>query len=331
MAALTAAASLLVLLVPAAPAGAGTVGPWGVAPATTSTNQRARPFFDYSQPAGGTIRDSVSISNFGDYPLTYDLYPADGYNLANGAFGLRGASDPRVDVGAWIRLSTRVVSVPPHKMSIVPFTIGVPLDATPGDHAGGIVALLRPVAAPAPGGNQVQTREGVGARIYLRVPGPLRPMLAVTSVSIATRTGAFGGGNARIRASLANTGNVRLDATAQVKVTDVFGDTVKVFPAMPLNALLPGSRITLTENWRNLPFAGPYQVKVMLSSAGVKGTGATSTWVIPWAVVVLVGLLLCGLVAWRVWRRRARARANRGGSPPPPQTIEPRKPAGVTK
>lgn len=285
-----------------------------MAPATTATNQKSRPFFDYRQPAGGTIHDAISIANLGDFPLTFDLYTADGFNLSNGAFALRGKADPRRDVGVWTSLSVPAVTVPPHDQVIVPFTISVPLDVTPGDHAGGIVALARPVAAPAPG-SQVATRQGVGARIYLRVPGLLHPSLAITSLDLHDRTGAFGGGKADVQAVLVNTGNTRVNAIVHFRGSGAFGLGAKNFPAVHLDSLLPGSRIHLQEKWGGLPIAGPYRVTLSVTSVETSAHGAATAWIIPWAIVVAVVVLLAA--AWYAWRRRRRDRRNPLPSSPP--------------
>ncbi|HET6914954.1 MAG TPA: DUF916 domain-containing protein [Acidimicrobiales bacterium] len=305
MAAIGLALAAVVILSGPVPARAGSIGPWGVAPATTATNQKSRPFFDYRQPAGGTIHDAISIANLGDFPLTFDLYTADGFNLSNGAFALRGKADPRRDVGMWTSLSVPAVTVPPHDQAIVPFTISVPLDVTPGDHAGGIVALARPVAAPAPG-SQVVTRQGVGARIYLRVPGPLHPSLAITSLDLQARTGAFGGGKADVQAVLVNTGNTRVDAIVRFRGAGPFGLGAKTLPAIHLDSLLPGSRIHLQEKWSGLPVAGPYRVTLSVTSAEATARGSATAWIIPWAILVAIALLAAG--AWYAWRRGRRNR-----------------------
>lgn len=302
--------------VPVGVARAGSIGPWGVAPATTETNQKARPFFDYRQPAGGVIRDAISIANLGDYPLTFDLYSADGYNLANGAFALRGKAERKTGVGAWISLAVTAVTAPPHEQAIVPFTLSVPTDATPGDYAGGIVALARPVATPAPG-SQIVTRQGVGARIYLRVPGPLHPSLAVTDLTVDAHTGPFGGGHARIHAVLVNTGNARLNAIARIRITGPFGATAQTIPSLRLDSFLPGSRIDLTRAWPSLPFAGPYRASISVRAPSASATGTKSLWIIPWAVLVIVALVIAALTV--SWRRRRRP----SGTSPGPSTRAP--------
>ena len=53
--------------------------------------------------------------------------------------------------------------------------------------------------------------------------------------------------------TVANTGNVSLDVKAKLKVKDVFGRTVKVFPTRKLDGLLPHQHAEVTERWADLP------------------------------------------------------------------------------
>jgi hypothetical protein len=290
------------------------VGPWAVAP--YAVGGHARPFFDYLLPPGGTLHDRISIKNFGDIPLTYDLYPADAHNLPTGAFALSGQTAPRVDVGAWVSLPIRTVRVAPHTLTAVPFTLHVPASTTPGDHAGGIVALQRPVAPGRLRGRRVVVRQGVGARIYLRVPGPLHPQVAVTSVKVHRSSGLFGGGHAAIVATVANTGNTRVDGSVVAKATGVFGYSVKTFAPQKFQALLPGNAAQFVFNWPHLPRVGPIHVSVDVNAGKAQAHGGTTFWVIPWLVVLIVILLLGGIGYLR-WRRRHRV------SPAPPPSEEP--------
>lgn len=299
-------------------AGADVVGPWGAAPASTTVFPTPRPFFNYDEAAGGTLHDDIAITNRGDTPLTFDLYPADAYNLPNGAFSLKGAKEPRVDVGAWVKLPIPSVTVPPHKALGIPFSLTVPRNATPGDHSGGIVALLRTVAQPPPG-EHAQLRLGVGTRIYLRVPGPLRPGLTITGATFHKRVAAFGSGSGSVTVRFSDTGNTRLGATARVTVTDEFGRTVKRFAPARYGALLPGNQIALVEPWKSLPRIGRFHIKVSVVANGMTRQRSVTSWILPWVLLVLVGLALVAIAVliWRLRRRRHRRPTPTAASPPP--------------
>src|SRR5581483_4024941 len=92
------------------------------------------------------LQDHVAIVNIGLSPLALDVYPTDAVNAADGSFTLLPKTHHSVDVGSWVTLripggATRV-TVPPRSLVVVPVTLSVPRNASPGDHSGGIVASL---------------------------------------------------------------------------------------------------------------------------------------------------------------------------------------------
>ena len=162
-------------------------------------------------------------------------------------------------------------------MANIPFSLNVPTDATPGDHAGGIVALNEAIRAGDEGGDadsnvNVACRDGVGARIYLRVKGPVEAGLAVSSVSLSTssstgfRFGVPAAGSVSYR--IVNIGNVRVSPMATVKVEGLFGLGEQTLEPRALPELLPGAAVEITESIESLPPVG-------LLTASVDVTGTT--------------------------------------------------------
>jgi WxL Interacting Protein, peptidoglycan binding domain len=316
--AIIAIAALLaaIFALPATAAGAlpfnsAKIGPFAVAPEPNGFGQ-ARPFFQYTQVAGSTVHDRVAITNLGDIPLTFDLYAADAYNTATGSFQVQSDKAPKTGVGSWVTLPVTVVTVPPHTRDLVPFSLAVATNATPGDHAGGIVALLRPVFPPRPGVSQTITRQGIGARIYLRVPGALKPGLAVTGIGSKQPYGPLGGGRGSVSATIADTGNTMLDATVHIRVTDIFGRTVYTFPPTTVSALLPGNSATIQKPWPQLPHLGRFNIHVSVTAAGANASGAHVVWVLPWLTLLIAAVLALALIVAGWWWRKRR----RGGPAP---------------
>ena len=88
-----------------------------------------------------------------------------------------------------------------------PFTLTVPANAQPGDHIGGVIAALTQRA----NGGRVAQENRVGDAVYLRVSGPLQPVLSVESLSVGGYHGTvnpFGGGSTSVSYTVHNTGNV---------------------------------------------------------------------------------------------------------------------------
>ena len=305
----------------ALPAAAASNGSWSIFPYRAPTATGAGPtLFDFSARPGQSIEDAFTLSNDTAQAIDFSVYPADAYDItAGGGFALRGSGQRDVGVGAWIHLPATVAhgyTVPAGTAATVPFTVVVPADASPGDHAGGIVALDVTEAPSSSSRVQFQVRRGVGVRVYLHVLGPVRPGLAVTGVQARTSVPPFafatGSGSADVRFDVVNTGNtlfprVRVEAYA----TNAFGQTVKTFRPTVLTAVLPGSHETVSEpTWRGLPFAGPVTVHVRAVGAGTVATASGGWWVVPWILVGAAIVVVALLVAW--WRRRRRHRRARG-------------------
>src|SRR5262249_49261890 len=152
-------AALLLALLPGAPAAAARQQPappqgnqvtFGVRPASqTAPDNRAR--YTYGATPGAVVKDFLAVSNIGTSPLTLRVYATDASNPQEGGFDRLAGNRTPVDVGAWTKPGMDSVTVAPRSFSIVPFTVTVPGNATPGDHAGGIVASLSTARTDAQG------------------------------------------------------------------------------------------------------------------------------------------------------------------------------------
>ncbi|MFC9971101.1 WxL protein peptidoglycan domain-containing protein [Spirillospora sp. NPDC127200] len=291
-------------------------GSWSVGPANRSAAPAARPHFALQAPPGATVRDAVRIANLTDRPLTFRLYGADAYNTPRDAgFALRTADEPARDVGAWTRLGVRSLTLPPRTAKEVPFQIAIPVNATPGEHIGGIVALNDAVeSVQRSGGARIGLRRAVAARVYLRVAGPAAPGVRADGLTV-TRSEPFmpflGKGRGTLRYSVANTGNLRIAPTAKVRATGAFGRTVKEWPDRRLPEILPGQSTVIDLPWEGTPPLDAVTVRVELTAPdGVVSRTRTGFVAVPWAalltalgVVFLLWSVLPRLI--RRWLRRA--------------------------
>ena len=298
-----------------APASAASGNDFSIAPATTPGAQAPRAYFDYDVSPGQVIDDKVSIINRTDTNLNLNVYAADAYNVPlDGSFALHLLNEKRTDVGLWTTLPIQNLNVPAHSQSTFPFSVHIPANARPGDHAGGIVAVNTAQSVQQQGSARVAVNKAVGSRMYLRVKGTLHAALDVTNLHVNTSTWSAwplqGGKGARITYTLVNSGNVRLDGTATLSVKDVWGRTVKSYAPKKLTSVLPGQKITVTERWSHVP-ALPLRLSphVTIHAGQLQQTrGGAPTYVIPW---LLLALIVGAAAGWRRWRQR------RKPAPPP--------------
>jgi len=296
----------------ALPATAATNGQWAVAPESPAGAQVRRANFHIEVQPGDTLSDALTISNATDQPIGFRLFAADAYNTPRGGgFALTGADDATKDVATWIKLPVEQFVSPPRSVTRIPFVIQVPRRVEPGEHVGGIVALnLAPTLSDA-GDVKVAVKRAVGVRVYARVAGPIRPSLAVRrlsgAASLPVLAPAAGSGHATIKYSVENTGNVSLDVTARLRVSDLFGRTVKTFPARKVPGLLPHQHADLDQVWSDLPALGlRLQPHLELAAGQVRTDGSTSFLAVPWLLVAAL-IVVVGGWWWRRRRRRAGA------------------------
>lgn len=274
---------------------------------------------------GQTVTDRISVFNFTADPITFSLYPADAVlGKGTGTFSLQlpdpetGAMPVPTGVGKWITVPVDGLTAQPGTRSDIPITVSVPLDAEPGDHAGGIVAL-NTKAREGTGNLKVDIKQAVGVRMYVRVAGPLNPELTVSNLHVSTGGQAWlapvtGPPKTTARFTITNAGNVRLSPSVKVRVKDLFGRVVASEDVGRLQELLPGASVDATAKLGDLSGFGPrYTVEVTTASDGTTATTATSSvafWVVPWLLLLVLMLAIAAFVVR--WRRRRRSAGSPG-------------------
>ena len=137
-----------------------------------------RRIFDFVAEPGEQIQDQVAVSNHGTGAVTFAMVTNDGIFTPMGNFDIRTSDQEPQDSGGWFEVQPSV-EVPAGETVIVPFTISVPPNVTPGDHPAGIVATVTTASSAAGPGVGVESR--VGVRVNLRVPGEDRKSTRLNS------------------------------------------------------------------------------------------------------------------------------------------------------
>ncbi len=294
---------------------------WALSPTGTDPNDpSSRPTLSYELAPGATIKDSVSVWNFGDVTLTFHVYATDAFNNQTGQFTLfPGATAPR-DVGGWVKLQTNDIAVAPKQRVDIPITVTVPADAAPGDHAGAVLA-----SSPTPTlnsqGQPITVDRRVGSRIYLRVTGPVNPELVVENLSTKYH-GIFNpfSGSADVEYTVRNPGNVRLGAHQTLVVKDPLGRTVATRALEDIAELLPDNAVTIRTRLTGIEAAVRLTTEVKLEPFRPQGVSERMpealsvtghAWAIPWTLLLLAAL---AFLLWRIskrWRDRQQGPAPR--------------------
>lgn len=321
-----------------------------------------RRIFDFVAEPGAQIQDQVAVSNHGAAPVTFAMVTNDGIFTPTGSFDIRTSDQEPQDSGGWFEVQPSV-EVPAGETVIVPFTITVPENVTPGDHPAGIVATVTTASSAAGPGVGVESR--VGVRVNLRVPGEVVPSIALDQVT-ATYTPSwnpFAPGDVRVSYEVTNDGNLRVGGDQSIAASGPFGIGASTVDrgVEGIKELIPGTSRSTAVTIGGIWPVGPVTTEVVVTPALVATEGeaggaldvpaadlrpvtvTVTTWAIPWVHLLLVAMVVLVVIGVRDNRRRrkqrleallasarAEGRAAAAGEPTPGGAPAPAAPATPT-
>jgi hypothetical protein len=314
---------------------------FGIQPAGASKVD-ARENFSYGATPGGKVSDHVALVNIGTAALTVSVYATDALSTADGNFSLAASNVKPTDAGSWIKVSAPAqVTLPPRtakgpSVTIFPFTLTVPANASPGDHAAGVIVSLRSTAVAADDRVKQNLDQRVGARVYVRVSGPVHAGLSVDQVIASFNRDSsvanpIGTGTVDVSYRVRNTGNVILGADQVVSVSSWLGGGGRAKGLAAVPALLPGATVVIRTHVQGVLPGFKVSAHITLKPivpVGAVDPGVTNAsvavalWLIPWALVVLV-LIVGGAAGLFLVRRRRGPRRPRGGPRHTPVPVKP--------
>lgn len=302
-------------------------------------DQRVR--YDYEIAPRGVRQDYVAVYNYSGRAAEVALAARDATSTPDDAYTVQPDDARPVDVGSWIALAQTSLRLRPRSVALVPFQVGVPYDATPGDHAGAIVLTVRTAGRRA--GQSVVVSNRVGLRMAVRVPGALRPQLRVEDLH-TTADGAlrwWGLGRLSTTYTVRNVGNVAVSGRQMVSYLRSFGlDPLKA-PAGRLPTLLPGGHSQLSTGGDRAFTIGDLTTRVSVTPEGDRlgstpvpeASAETTLRLIPWALIAVALLVLSGagivgrLLARRLRRPPSDADGSGGHGTDPDDPADPAEPA----
>jgi uncharacterized membrane protein len=236
----------------------------------------------------------------------------DALTTSDGAFALLTADKQATDAGTWTSLTKQDFTVEPGKRIEIPFKLTIPANASPGDHAAGIVASTTEQRQN-PDGSRVNVDRRVGTRVYLRVDGPVRPAADLSAVDVEYQASGnpFARSDLTTTYTLRNTGNVRISGKVKIRARGPFGIGLGESDEIVVPELLPGAQVRLTGTVPAVAsvgrFTGAVTVNLTSSEGQLPGTTrSATTWASPWGALAIAGLVVALAFGLVVWRRRAR-------------------------
>ena len=312
--ALGAAVAASVLLLTGLPTVAAAAAPGDVAWTVQTVDGEGgagRGSFAYDLDPGQSVSDAMRVVNTGTVALPLDVYAADAFTTATGEVDLVEGGAPSSDMGLWVSVSAPQLTLQPGEQADVAFTIAVPADAAPGDHAAGLVTSL----VSQDDSQTLSVDRRLGTRVNVRVSGELRPDAVIENVrtTYIPSWNPFEAGTLTVDYAVRNAGNTRLTGIDTVAAAGPAGLLTTVTPGQQLPEIIPRSVIDVRRELQVVSL-GWVSGSVVVAPEAV-GLGAEllapvtvgySAVAVPWSLLVLLALVIGVAVGTVVFVRRRR-------------------------
>jgi hypothetical protein len=220
---------------------------FGIGPARADPeNPETLAYFVHTLSPGAALTDEARIQNSGDAAIVLRLYAADALSSIGGGPGFAHEGQELNGGRHWVSPAMAEVSLGPGEEALVPFTIEVPPDASPGEHTAGLVVEAAPSEetllagqAPPTGEDDVAFVVRVVARsavaVLVEVPGPRVAALEITDVVMREQDEQ----GADFRVYVRNLGNIRVRGEGFLVIRDRDGRELASVPTT-MGSVLPG-------------------------------------------------------------------------------------------
>lgn len=201
-------------------------------------------YFVHSLAPGGSLSDEAMVMNSGDVPVTLKLYAADAVTAIEGGTAFANEGEEKNGVASWLALPVSELTLEPGEERVVPFTISVPADASPGQHVAGLVLEAAPSGeAPLSGEGEVQFAVKVvrraGVAVLIDVPGPHVAGLEISGAGLRQQDDQ----GATFVVAVRNTGNIFVRGEGSLVIKDRQGTELASIP-LKMDTVLPGDATT---------------------------------------------------------------------------------------
>lgn len=216
---------------------------WSLVPADLE-GPDGRSSISHELDPGETVEEYLALTNLSDQEVTFQLLSSDGFFNRRGRFDTLPLGEESTDAGTWVSIDESVV-VPAGQTELIPFSLTVPFEAEPGDHAAGITASVLSIQT-ADDGTKMGVENRIGVRVTTRVSGELNPSLEISGVrgEYHQSWNPTKSGSVTVTFDVSNRGNVRLLAEGIVKVRGL--EIAYPAPDEHIQELLPGDSRTIS-------------------------------------------------------------------------------------
>ncbi len=187
------------------------------------------------------------------------------------------------------------VTLQPGEQKVIPITMNVPMNASPGGHYGVVRFTGRPPEIEDTG---VSLSASIGSLILVNVSGNVSEQAKISDMYTASgdkRRSIFEYGPINIVEKIQNTGNVHFKPKGTVRLTNMFGKEVASYQLNDKSGnVLPGSTRKFDQTYNKKLLFGRYkaQADVVYGSDSKILSRTISFWVIPYKLILIVIALI---------------------------------------
>lgn len=245
---------------------------WSMMPVITDVGEE-RSNFAYAVEPGATLEDAVLVRNSGSAALTLAVYGSGAFTDESGALDIATTEAGPDAIGTWISPSVQSVEIEAGGLVRIPFTVTVPEDAQPGEHAGALLTVLES------SGDTVSVDMRYATRVTATVAGELTAGLSVDQARLDVRTGfwPWEAAAADVSYDVRNTGNTRLSAVQLITAAGVemYSTPDAATGLLTLAELLPEAAVSVEASVDGLTAWLPFTaVQVAVSPTVLAPAGA---------------------------------------------------------
>jgi hypothetical protein len=268
---------------------------------------------------GETHEYSLTVTNLSGttktlYVLSQDIKGVD--DQGRPIFAAQGGEVTGFELSSWISLPVTQFNLDAGASKTIPFSVRVPGNASPGSH---FASVFFSDHATQPTTNGTGVGFNVGAIVSLRIAGDIVEEASLREFSTSKLI--YPNANVDFSAKIDNSGNVLVQPTGVIEITNMFGKQVANIAVNTDQAsVFPKADRTFTANWTGSGLSfGRYEVV----GSFVYGTderktisGTTSFWVLPLVPIgiVLGGFLILVLAAYFMMRSYIRRKLRQMGA-----------------
>lgn len=196
----------------------------------------------------------------------------------------------------FISVSLKSFELAHGEQAIVPVTISVPTDASPGGLYGSVLISTASAKSTTPS-SASRTVSRIGTLFFVKVPGDIVEDGKITEFETAGARKFFSKGPIVLRLLYENNGNIHLNPYGEIRVKNIFGRETEIIPLDPWFAMPQSLRLREVSFNKKFLF-GRYTATADVNRGydDIIDTNSLSFWVIPWSALILLFALIAAAI-----------------------------------